>query len=91
VFLDAGADTRGAAYPSPAIVQTLGQRCPSHAVLLALHGTPRQWRDPQRRWLAAEAATAARAARVPCSMTEHFSSQPPSLEQHFAVIEAFQA
>jgi hypothetical protein len=94
VFLDAGANTRGAAYPSPAVVQALGRRCSSHRVQLALHGTPRQWRDPQRSWLAAEAAATAAAAHavgVPCSVTEHFGGQPPSLEQHFAVVEAFEA
>ena len=92
-WLDAGANCRGAAYPtSPALFQALALRCAAHAVRLRLHGTPRQWHDPDRRWLGREAAAmaaAAAAAGVVCDRQEYFAGQPPSLEQHFAVLQAF--
>ena len=93
-FLDSGANSRGVAYPTdPALLQQLGRRCAAHALRLHLHGTPRQWRDPGRPWLGCEAAglaAAAAAAGVSCTCREYSTGQAPSLDQHFAVIDAFQ-
>ena len=93
-WLDAGANCRGAAYPaSQPLFQALACRCEAHALRLHLHGTPRQWHDPSRRWLGQEAAAmaaAAGAAGVACSQREYFAGQAPSLEQHFAILEAFE-
>ncbi len=93
-WLDAGANSRGVAYPtSAALFQALALRCAAHAVGLHLHGTPRQWHDPSRRWLGKEAAAMAAAAAavgVACRRRQYFAGQPPSLEQHFAVLQAFE-
>ena len=51
-YLDAGSQSRGAHLTDPAVVDALA-RC-SSPPSICLHGTPRQWRDPQRRWLADE-------------------------------------
>jgi hypothetical protein len=61
------------------------------ALRVTLHGTPRQWADPARRFLAEErdrmAALAARAG-LPCEVRRYFDGEEPSLKMHFAVIEA---
>ena len=91
--MDAGANSRGAAYPtSPALFQALAVRCVEHSVRLHLHGTPRQWHDPDRRWLGREAAAmaaAAAAAGVACRKQEYFVGETRTLEQHFAALQAF--
>lgn len=96
-FLDAGASSPGAAHPPDpaALLAPLSRRCATHKLCIHLHGTPRQWHDPRRRWLGRESAALAAAAAalgpgVACTKREYFSDQPPSLEAHFAILQAFE-
>lgn len=95
-FLDAGANSPGAAHPAApaALLAPLRRRCAVHALHIHLHGTPRQWRDPRRPWLGREsqalaAAATALAPGLGCTQREYFADAPPSLEAHFALIDAF--
>ena len=59
---------------------------------LCFHGTPRQWRDGSRPWIAEEAARSMQlfaAAGVPVARREYFGGEPPSLAMHFEVCDAF--
>jgi hypothetical protein len=59
-----------------------------------LHGTPRQWDDPTRPWLAAEknrCIAALSAAGVLFEERKYFEGQPPSLLMHFECIAAAMA
>ena len=51
-YLDAGLPCRGAHLTDADTAAALGKRLVPPAV--CVHGTPRQWRDPDRRWLALE-------------------------------------
>ena len=56
-----------------------------------LHGTPRQWDDPLRPWLAVEknrCLANLRDARVPTTERKYFEGQPHSLLMHFESIAA---
>ena len=58
-----------------------------------MHGTPRQWRDPTRRWLAEEkdrSVALMRKAGVPVVETEYFADETPSLEMHFRICDDFE-
>lgn len=95
-FLDAGANSPGAAHPPApaALLAPLRRRCAAHRLHIHLHGTPRQWHDPRRRWLGRESAALAAAAAalgpgVACTRREYFAGQPASLEAHFGVLQAF--
>lgn len=94
-WVDGGADTRGAIYPSsPSLFAALARRCALHRLHLCLHGSPRQWADPRRPWLGAEAramAASSSAAGAPLhAWRQLFWGEAPSLQQHFATLEAFQ-
>jgi hypothetical protein len=92
-WLDAGANSPGAVYPTnPALLAELGRRCPAHRLLLHLHGTPRQWSDPRRPWLGREKhgmVAACAAAGVTCCATTYFEGRQPSMDMHFGILEAF--
>ncbi len=59
-LLDAGTTGGGAHLTDAALLAALAPRLRAARARVHLHGTPRQWRDPHRRWLAAEAAACAR-------------------------------
>lgn len=89
-YLDAGLPCRGAHLTSPTAAAKLGKlpRPPR----VCIHGTPRQWQDPERRWLVAEkdrSVALLRAADVPVFSREYFQDQPSSIKQHFDVVERF--
>jgi hypothetical protein len=91
-WLDAGANTSGIFCTQASSVAPLGRRCPAHKLEICLHGTPRQWQDPQRPWVSEEKdamLAACAAAGVSCRQRLYFSRQAPSTEQHFAAIAAF--
>jgi hypothetical protein len=102
-FLDVGLNRRGAYLTDPRAFAALGRALrraraePSGAAALhstlrvVLHGTPRQWADPARCFLAEERdqmAALAERAGVPCEVQRYFEGEEPSLKMHFAVIEA---
>jgi len=89
-FLDAGLPCRGAHVTDPKIVDALGRR--AHSPTVWLHGTPRQWNDPGRRWLVEEkdrCAAMLAAAGVHVVQVAYYEGDPPSLEQHFRVVSDF--
>jgi len=90
-LLDAGLQCRGAHLTDPAVANALGAR-PSPPRLF-VHGTPRQWRDPMRRWLSDEkdrSVALLRASGVRVVERESFETEPPSLEMHFRVCDDFE-
>ena len=89
-FLDAGLPCRGAHLTDPAVAAALGRR--SLPPRVALHGTPRQWRDPRRPWLAEEKCRSAallRGSGVVVAEREYLASEPPSLHMHFRCVDLF--
>ena len=59
-----------------------------------LHGTPRQWDDPLRPWVAVEknrCIAVLRAAGIPLKEHKYFEGQPPNLLMHFECIAAAMA
>ena len=92
-LLDAGLACRGAYLTDPAVAEALGRRSASSELRICLHGTPRQWRDPSRRWLGEEkerSLALLRAAGVRVAEKEYFADEPLSLEMHFRCVDAFE-
>lgn len=94
-FLDAGLNCRGVHVTDPQVVSWLGVRRGRVPLQVHLHGTPRQWGDRRRPWIAAEKdrfhALMALAGFEPgTSLYAHtyFEGQPASLRQHFDIISA---
>jgi hypothetical protein len=90
-LLDAGLQCRGAHLTDPAVAAALGAR--PRPPRLFVHGTPRQWRDPTRRWLVEEkdrSVALLRASGVQVVEREYYETQPPSLEMHFRLCDDFE-
>ena len=90
---------RGAHLTDPAVAAALAKAAaaarapPLPPLRLCLHGTPRQWRDPSRRWLGEEkerSLALLRAAGVRVAEKEYFADEPLSLEMHFRCVDAFE-
>ena len=91
-LLDVGLSCRGAYLTDPAVATALGRQCAASELRVCLHGTPRQWRDPSRRWLGMEkerSLAVLRGAGVRVACREYFEDEPPSLEMHFRCVDAF--
>ena len=77
------------------VADGLGVAAAAHPGLrVILHGTPRQWDDPARPWLAVEknrCIAMLSAAGVPVEERKYFEGQPPSLLMHFECIAAAMA
>lgn len=59
---------------------------------LYVHGTPYQWHNPERPWIAVEAQAFAQALSrrsFQVYVKEYFGSQPPSLDRHFELLKVF--
>lgn len=90
-YLDAGLQCRGAHLTDPAVAAALGKR--SAPPRVALHGTPRQWRDQSRPWLAEEKARSAALLRdsgLRVVEREYLSQERPSLHMHFRCVDLFE-
>ncbi|KAG2499943.1 hypothetical protein HYH03_002230 [Edaphochlamys debaryana] len=89
-FLDAGLNCRGVHLTDPTPISHLAARHRRQPLSLVLHGTPRQWGDRRRPWIAAEKdrflALLAEAG-LPAEARSYFAGQPGSLKQHFDVIK----
>ncbi|GLC44434.1 hypothetical protein PLESTB_000470100 [Pleodorina starrii] len=88
-FLDAGLNCRGVHLTDAAAAAALGQRHRRRPLVVHVHGTPRQWGDRRRPWIAAERdrfQALLCAAGVPAHVHRYFEGQPPSLRQHFDII-----
>lgn len=93
-YLDAGVQGRGAHLTDPAIIDALGRRSggTAGAPSISLHGTPRQWADPQRPWLREEkdrSVALLRAAGLEVFERLYFRGEPPSLAMHFDCVTSF--
>ena len=90
-FLDVGLHCRGAYLTDMVVAAALGAR--SSPPRLFFHGTPRQWRDPTRRWLVDEKDRSVQILReggLSVIEREYFVMEQPSLEMHFRVCEEFE-
>jgi len=79
---------------NPAVVAAFARELGARGASIALHGTPRQLQDRSRRWIAAEhdrflALLQQQHGCVKFSDTRLFWDKPPSLEAHFAALDAF--
>ena len=90
-----GLNSRGVFLTDPRDLQNLAQEMKQSLPHLSimLHGTPRQWGDNTRPWIAAEKkqfinGLADAGISVPERM--YFEGQDPSLLMHFRCIEAMQ-
>lgn len=92
-YLDVGLNCRGAYQTDPGVLEGVGTWAAQHPLFgIHLHGSPRQWADATRPWIAQEKArmtAACAAANVPLAETLYFRGEKPSLLQHFNVLRAF--
>ena len=90
-----GLNSRGVFLTDPRDLQNLAQEMKQSLPHLSimLHGTPRQWIDKSRPWIAAEKKRFIKGlADAGISIPEklYFEGQDPSLLMHFQCIEAMQ-
>lgn len=91
-YLDAGVQGRGAHLTDPAIIGALGRHPLVKSPAIFLHGTPRQWADPGRAWLAEEkdrSVALLREAGLDVFERLYFEGEAPSLAMHFDCVSAF--
>ena len=89
-YLDAGLQCRGAHLTDPGVAAALGRR--SAPPRVALHGTPRQWRDKSRTWVAEEkdrSVALLRDSGLRVAEREYLSEEEPSLHMHFRCVDLF--
>jgi len=100
-YVDVGLNCRGAYQTDAHVLEGLATaaRAREGGLLVALHGTPRQWRDLGRRWVEEEknkcrdrlqdaASRHGAAAKLRVVETMYFPSRKPNLQMHFEIIEA---
>eukprot|EP00884_Botryococcus_braunii_P001081 jgi/Botrbrau1/10974/Bobra.0383s0028.1 len=91
-YLDVGLNCPGAYPTSRMDVEGLGLLAKLRPFRVFLHGTPRQWRDPHRKWILEEKDMFKELLSdlgVFCKEKQYFWDEPPSMDQHFAIISAF--
>lgn len=105
-YVDVGLNCRGAYQTDPQVLEAVAKAAaarPGHQAPLkvVMHGTPRQWSDPRRRWVGAEkdrcvavlTEAAAKFGQGKMRVAErkyYFGAaweQQPSLQMHFQVIQ----
>lgn len=87
-LLDAGLPSHGAYITDPAVAKALAMRQSSPRIIY--HGTPRQWRDPGRTWLAHEkdrSVACLAAAGITIQEQEYLCNESPTLKTHFGVVD----
>ena len=94
-FCDVGLNSRGVFLTDPRDLQNLAQEMKQSLPHLSimLHGTPRQWADSTRPWIAAEKKRFIKGladAGIRIAERTYFEGQDPSLLMHFQCIEAMQ-
>ncbi|GLI69052.1 hypothetical protein VaNZ11_013594, partial [Volvox africanus] len=88
-FFDAGLNCRGVHLTDLGVTALLGKRHSRRALVVHLHGTPRQWADRRRPWIAQERDRFLGLLGefgVPAFLHHYFEGQMPSLRQHFDLI-----
>lgn len=93
-YVDVGRNCRGAYTTDPRVVTSLGAWNKDHSAFrIVLHGTPRQWDDPHRPWLAIEKnrmRALCEELGVRCTEKKYFQGKKPSLLMHFQAIESME-
>jgi len=88
-YLDAGLNCHGAHMTDARHADSIAARASRLQLHVAFHGTPRQWRDTRRPWIAQEQARSAsllRAAGLAVSERMYCEGVQPGLRQHFQAI-----
>lgn len=99
-YVDVGLNCQGAYQTDPHVLEGLAQAAQVRdpGLLIAFHGTPRQWQDRFRRWVVQEkdrcvgllqdAACKHGDGKLQVSETFYFAGRRASLQMHFEIIEA---
>lgn len=95
-FLDSGLNCRGAYITDPRVAEGLRPSCREKAGLqniqIRLHGTPRQWKDIRRNWLAGEknrCFALLKGAGLDITEKLYLENDELSLGMHFRILEEF--
>lgn len=99
-YVDVGLNCQGAYQTDPHVLEGLAQAAQVRdpGLLIAFHGTPRQWQDRFRHWVVQEkdrcvgllqdAACKHGDGKLQVSETFYFAGRRASLQMHFEIIEA---
>uniref|UniRef100_A0ACD5YX27 Uncharacterized protein n=2 Tax=Avena sativa TaxID=4498 RepID=A0ACD5YX27_AVESA len=98
-YVDVGLNCAGAYITDHAVIKGIANYVchTSNNLCVALHGTPRQWSDPNRPWIRAEKDRMLRllheeakrcGGRLLLAEKKYFDGRPPSLLMHFEILEA---
>ena len=100
-YVDVGLNRAGAYQTDSHVLEGLATaaRARDGGLLVAFHGTPRQWKDQHRMWVVNEKNTCigrlqdavsrhGPAAKLRVAETMYFSQRKASLQMHFEIIEA---
>ncbi|KAF7090273.1 hypothetical protein CFC21_093046 [Triticum aestivum] len=98
-YLDVGLSCPGAYTTDHAVIKGIASYVSqtTDSLCFVLHGTPRQWSDPNRPWILAEKNTMLRLlqdeankceGRLTLSEKRYFGGRPRSLLMHFEILEA---
>uniref|UniRef100_A0ACD5ZH57 Uncharacterized protein n=1 Tax=Avena sativa TaxID=4498 RepID=A0ACD5ZH57_AVESA len=98
-YVDVGLNCAGAYITDHAVIKGIASYVhhTSNNLCVALHGTPRQWSDPNRPWIQAEKDRMLRLlhdkakrceGRLLLAEKKYFDGRPPSLLMHFEILEA---
>ncbi|GAB2290068.1 hypothetical protein Dimus_024359 [Dionaea muscipula] len=97
-YVDVGLNTSGAYLTDDSVMKKVGERVMQRqkGLLVALHGTPRQWSDTRRDWICREKDICARLLETEARRTVgklqvcerfYFPDKSPDLQMHFEIIE----
>jgi hypothetical protein len=98
-FVDVGLNCQGAYQTDPRVLDGLAKAAKSRegGLYVGIHGTPRQWQDSRRRWVAMEkdrfvkllneAACKHADGKLQVSERLYFSDKAPNLQMHFEIID----
>jgi hypothetical protein len=98
-YVDVGLNCAGAYITDHAVIKGIANyiRRTSNNLCVALHGTPRQWSDPNRPWIREEKDRMLRLlhdeakkceGRLLLAEKKYFDGRPRSLLMHFEILEA---
>lgn len=87
-YLDAGLSCRGIHLTDPRIAQMI-LALQKHMFTVHLLGTPRNWDDARKPWIASEKSRCAELLKDRCFLTKLYEGETPSLEMHFNILLDF--
>mmetsp|Transcript_22162 Transcript_22162/g.42287 ORF Transcript_22162/g.42287 Transcript_22162/m.42287 type:complete len:296 (+) Transcript_22162:286-1173(+) len=93
-YLDVGSNGRGAYITDPRVLTSISHLATQQDLKLHFHGTPRQWQDPRRPWIADEKNRCLKQLReLNASAEEHFyfEGRKRNMDMHFEIINMFHA